>query len=346
MKVTEKTKIGIIILIGLMLLLMATLLRECSKETNNIISRTNNNTPRPTFIPIETEDKSTKEPSPSPTPTQEPSPTPVIKGEPGAEYSKHPDYYGKKVVCLTFDDGPSGVITDKLLDGLKERGVKATFFVTSLGENDKDWDSDKRILNRLKNEGHEIANHTKNHNYGFKEMTGEKIREELGFINETVVEMTGYLPRLFRPPGGSYNQKVLDESHMTLIDYSKDTRDWYYFNDGYLLEYSTEHEISVDEARTVLVQYVLDCLMGREYDKNISWGKIGHGTIFLFHDNYQGTVEVALALIDELIEDDFVFLTVTDAIESEGGEVLPGQHYKFIWEGYKTRIERQEQVES
>ena len=72
---------------------------------------------------------------------------------------------GKKVVYLTFDDGPSETVTPKILDILKTENVKATFFV--LGNSIDSSEESKNILKREVSEGHSIGNHTYSHNYSY-----------------------------------------------------------------------------------------------------------------------------------------------------------------------------------
>ena len=65
---------------------------------------------------------------------------------------------GEKYVALTFDDGPRRGTTDRLLDGLGERGVKATFFL--IGEQ---IEANAALVTRMAEEGHQIGNHTWSH---------------------------------------------------------------------------------------------------------------------------------------------------------------------------------------
>ena len=72
--------------------------------------------------------------------------------------------------------------------------------------------------------------------------------------------------------------------------------------------------------------------MRRIYDTEISYNSIKHGSILLFHDLYDATVDLVLALVDELMEsDEYVFLTVSEAIESEGIVPVSGHVYDTIW---------------
>nr|WP_244310763.1 polysaccharide deacetylase family protein [Paenibacillus ottowii] len=72
---------------------------------------------------------------------------------------------GKKVVYLSFDDGPSITVTPKILDILKEENVKATFFL--VGKAVEENEVTKKITKRLIREGHAIGNHTYSHDYGY-----------------------------------------------------------------------------------------------------------------------------------------------------------------------------------
>lgn len=337
-KVNRLKTIIVILSLAVLCIVMATILNECAKDVDSIINKPTNTpteeSPNGSMTPNPTEFES---PTPTLTPTEVPTPTPTPTAKPtpspGAEYSVHDEYFGKKVIALTFDDGPHRIFTDRLLDGLKERGAKATFFVTSIGRSASDWDSDKRILNRMVTEGHEIGNHTIEHK-NLTSISDDEIREQIGVVNERVKEMTGYDIKIFRPPGGRQNNKVLEVVKMPSIKWSVDTRDWEYLNENAIKKYAEENELTYEQAKQERIKYCLDALMGRIYDKEISAGKIKHGAILLFHDVHDATVDLALALIDELIERDYVFLTVSEAIESEGGIPVAGQSYSQIWEGY------------
>lgn len=103
-----------------------------------------------------------------------------------------------KFVYLTFDDGPTYVVTDALLDQLKKEKVKATFFVVG-----KEIEGKELILKRIYKEGHSIGLHTYSHNF-------KKIYKSSGdFINEmkkasnTIKGVIGIAPKIIRFPGGS-----------------------------------------------------------------------------------------------------------------------------------------------
>ncbi len=97
-------------------------------------------------------------------------------------------------VALTFDDGPSPDWTPKILDVLKQKDVKATFFI--IGEN---GEANPRLVQRLLAEGHEIGNHTFTHP-NIAQISSEAARLELNATQRLVQALTGRSIRLFRPP--------------------------------------------------------------------------------------------------------------------------------------------------
>lgn len=110
---------------------------------------------------------------------------------------KNPEY-GKKVVYLTFDDGPSEN-TGKILDILKKYNVKATFFVTGNGQEHND------LIKRAHDEGHSIGLHTYTHDYSDVYSSKRAYFEDLRKISDLVEKMTGEKSCLIRFPGGSSN---------------------------------------------------------------------------------------------------------------------------------------------
>ena len=121
------------------------------------------------------------------------------------------DIKASRFAYLTFDDGPTYVVTDALLDVLKKENVKATFFVVG-----KEIEGKERILKRIYSEGHSLGLHTYSHN--FKKIyrsTGDFI-DEMAKTSNKVEEVTGYAPKIIRFPGGSakrLNASTLDKLH-------------------------------------------------------------------------------------------------------------------------------------
>ncbi|MDE5696676.1 MAG: polysaccharide deacetylase family protein, partial [Lachnospiraceae bacterium] len=110
--------------------------------------------------------------------------------------------------ALTFDDGPHPVYTGQLLDGLKERGVKATFFVT--GEH---AELHPDIIKRMHDEGHLIGNHTYSH-IQLTASNRDKFKNELIQTNEILYDITGDEVQYVRPPYGSWDKKLETDLNM------------------------------------------------------------------------------------------------------------------------------------
>jgi len=126
-------------------------------------------------------------------------------------------------VSITFDDGPSPKHTSKILDILKEKNVKATFFV--VGKNVEKY---PEIARRIVEEGHDIANHT----YSHKELlrsTRKTIIKELTKTDEAIKRITHTSADLFRPPRGMYSsvtRKLVVEMGYKIILWSVSSVDW------------------------------------------------------------------------------------------------------------------------
>lgn len=122
----------------------------------------------------------------------------------GIEY-----YFNPKTMYLTFDDGPSEENTEKILDTLRERGIKATFFL--IGENVRKYPD---VARRIVAEGHTIGIHSDIHNYDVIYKSADAFISDFENAHKTVYEVTGVDTKLFRFPGGSindYNKNVRAE---------------------------------------------------------------------------------------------------------------------------------------
>lgn len=175
-------------------------------------------------------------------------------------------------VALTFDDGPHPYYTEQILDGLKLRGVKATFFVT--GEH---ADLHPDIVKRMQDEGHLIGNHTFRHIMLRKDNRAE-FKKELQETNEVIHEITGENPSYVRPPYGAWDKKLEKELDMFPVGWTIDPLDWCSKN--------------------------ADCIEKRVMDA------IKGDDIILFHDYYETSVTAALNVVDELLKKGYEFVTV------------------------------------
>lgn len=142
--------------------------------------------------------------------------TPSLVRTPGTYYMAHTN---EKVVALTFDDGPDPVDTPVILDILKEKNVRATFFI--LGQAAQD---NPNLLRRLVKEGHEIGNHSFKHDY-----QQSHLLEEMDLTDQEVFAATGTHTYYYRPPGGFVSKSQLaaikKNGHVVAL-WSVDSKDW------------------------------------------------------------------------------------------------------------------------
>ncbi|MCD8074763.1 MAG: polysaccharide deacetylase family protein [Lachnospiraceae bacterium] len=181
-----------------------------------------------------------------------------------------------KRVALTFDDGPHPVYTVKLLNGLAERGVQATFFV--IGEN---IPGNEEIIARMDQEGHLIGNHTYDH-VKITDLSVEAACEQVERTSALVKEITGKDTEYVRPPFGSWRKDLECSFEMILVLWDVDPLDW------------TTCNVS-DVVRRVLEA-------------------VGPDDIILLHDYYESSVDAALLIVDALMEQGYVFVTVDELI--------------------------------
>lgn len=179
-------------------------------------------------------------------------------------------------IAITFDDGPSKAWTGKLLDGLKERNVKATFFL--IGENVKEA---PEIVQREAREGHLIGNHTYHH-IEITRVPDEEAKEEILMTNEAITEITGEEVAYMRPPFGAWQKQLERELDVMPVMWTIDPLDW-----------TTNNEDEI--VNKVVTQ-------AKEND------------IILLHDCYETSVNAALRIIDILMKEGFEFVTVDELI--------------------------------
>ena len=178
----------------------------------------------------------------------------------------------KPSIAITFDDGPSGRYTGRLLDGLKERNVKASFFL--IGENAKE---NPELVERIYKEGHLIGNHT----YSHVQMTHLSEEAAVGEIEKTdqvISAITGEHVAYMRPPFGAWQRELEVRMEVLPVLWSVDPLDW-----------TTEN---VDEIVSKVVT------------------EVEEGDIILLHDCYASSVEAALRIVDILQKEGYEFVTV------------------------------------
>ena len=181
-----------------------------------------------------------------------------------------------RFLALTFDDGPHPVCTKELLDGLRERNVKASFFL--LGEN---IPGNEQLIRQMKEDGHLIGTHC----YRHVDLTKEDAETAISMIRKTnreIEAVTGEEPVYIRPPYGKWNGQLEDALDMTPVLWDIDTLDWKSQNSGKVL---------------------------RSIERNA-----GKHQIVLMHDIFPTTVDAALAAIDTLGEQGYTFVTVDELL--------------------------------
>ena len=209
----------------------------------------------------------------------EASPTPVSPAS-SAKISYSSCNVEGQVLAMTFDDGPHAQNTPRLLDILKERGVKATFFV--VGQNAVEYPD---ILKRIAAEGHELANHSYSHPI-LASMSEGAIRDQLDKTHQAVLSATGVSMKLLRPPYGALSQPQRAWANSTFgyktILWDVDPLDWK-FRDA-----------------------------ARVQGEILSHAK--SGSIILSHDIHKTTVDAMPATLDALTAKGFKFVTVTELL--------------------------------
>ena len=179
-------------------------------------------------------------------------------------------------VSLTFDDGPSRKYTPLLLDGLKERGIHATFFLMG-----KNIPGNEDLVERIQADGHLIGNHTYNH-VQLDRVSERTAKEEIEKTSNEIFKITGTYPSYVRPPFGAWRKNLDFSVTMFPVFWDIDTLDW-----------------KVQNSEKVL----------RTIEKNA-----GKHQIVLMHDIFPTTVDAALAAIDTLGEQGYTFVTVDELL--------------------------------
>ena len=193
----------------------------------------------------------------------------------------------QKRIALTFDDGPNGKVTQRILDLLKEQDVPATFFVC--GEQAERY---PELLQRMAQEGHEIGLHSYCHCY-MDSMEEAEILDDFASCLCAVSEACGVRPKLFRPPGGRYSEtlvKCAGQEKLSVVLWSIDTLDWNRRENGRSL--------------SRILQQAAD------------------GQIILMHDLLRPSCEIAEKAVAQLKSDGYEFCTVSELLGApEAGRV-------------------------
>jgi len=190
-------------------------------------------------------------------------------------------------LAITFDDGPHPVHTPRLLDILKERGIKATFYV--IGKCVAEY---PEIVRRMVAEGHEVGNHTWTHPQLTK-LGAAALASEINQTNDAIFQAAGVRPATMRPPYGatnsSINKRLNDEFGLTVIMWSVDPLDW-----------------KIRKASHVSNHIIQNA---------------GSGSIVLAHDIHPSTIDAMPPALDALLAKGQKFVTVSELIAMDRPKV-------------------------
>lgn len=196
----------------------------------------------------------------------------------------------KKMVALTYDDGPS-IYTPRILKTLKENNSVATFFVVG---NRVPMYSD--TVKKAYDMGCEIGNHTYEHK-SLPNLSETEVKRQISKTNKEVKKVIGEKPVIMRPTGGATNTNIKKWVGMPSIIWSVDTLDWKTRN--------------ADSTRRAVLNRVKD------------------GDIVLMHDLYSATATASETIIPELVRRGYQLVTVSELAECRGGMKETGAYYSF-----------------
>lgn len=193
-------------------------------------------------------------------------------------YKAYYEKKNRKVVALTFDDGPNPATTNQALDTLSKYGIKATFFV--LGKN---VSGNEEILKRMKADGHVIGNHSWSHPV-LSKLSLDEAKKQVTDTEDALTKVLGSSSKLMRPPYGAITDDIRKSLDLSFIMWDVDSLDWKSKNEAAIL---TEIQREV---------------------KN--------GSIILMHDIHAETVNALPKVIDYLKGQGYDFVTVPDLLDS------------------------------
>lgn len=208
----------------------------------------------------------------------------------------------KKIIALTFDDGPSTDETNgtsDLLDLLEQYDSKATFFCLGNRLNDES----APLLKRMVELGCEIGNHSYDHAQLTK-LDAKGVRDEIDTTNELIKKYSGRDCRIIRPPYGAADNDIVPANvSQPFIMWDMDTLDW-----------KTKNAASVI---SLVEKY-----------KEQDWD----GAVILMHDIHPTTIEACKTIIPELVNDGYQLVTISELAYLKGVKLEPGKSYWGIAE--------------
>lgn len=192
-------------------------------------------------------------------------------------------FRGKKLLAITFDDGPYTPVTTSLLDRLDKYNARVTFFV--LGSRLDGSKSYRNTMKRAYEMGNQIGSHTYSH-ADLTKLSDDELKKDIDKANAAVRNVIGVEPAAVRPPYGATGKKVEAAMQKHIIMWSIDTMDWKYRN----------------------AETVCSNIMKNAFD----------GGIVLLHDLYQTSVDGAVMAMGKLQKQGYAFVTVDELAELRG----------------------------
>lgn len=194
-------------------------------------------------------------------------------------YKKAQAEKNKKVVALTFDDGPDGKTTPQALDILAKYKIKATFFVQG-----KNIAENEAILKRMQAEGHEVGNHSWNHPV-LTQLSLEDAKKQITDTEAAITNVLGKSSKLMRPPYGAISDDIRNSLDLSFIMWDVDSLDWKSKNEAAILT---------------------------EIQRQVS-----NGSIILMHDIHQTSVNSLPKVIEYLQGQGYSFVTVSELLNTQ-----------------------------
>lgn len=194
----------------------------------------------------------------------------------------------EKYIALTFDDGPRQGTTDRLLDGLGERGAHATFFL--IGE---ELAGREALVRRMAAEGHQVGNHTWSH---VRLGRNVDLAAEVGRTEAALSSILGGGGCWLRPPYGLVDEAVECRVDVPMVKWSVDPRDWESRDTGKVVKAI----LSAAEPNAIV----------------------------LLHDIYPTSVDAALQVVDILQAEGYRFVTVEELLAVNGVTAETGILYR------------------
>jgi peptidoglycan/xylan/chitin deacetylase (PgdA/CDA1 family) len=220
---------------------------------------------------------------------QDSSPTPTPSSAKPATYAQA--RVDQPYIAMTFDDGPSAENTPRLLEMLKQRNIKATFFL--IGQNVV---SNPDLVRRILAEGHEIGNHSWTHPQ-LSKLSDDRVTAEITQTQDAIKDASGFTPTLLRPPYGAITPRqrewIENRFGLNIILWSVDPFDW------------------KRPGASVITQRIVS--------------QTRPGAIILSHDIHKQTVDAMPATLDALIAKGYKFATVSQLIAMNKPKPTPAE---------------------